>query len=50
MEGQVWVDSKQMLYLLEALTGRKGQSDGAGTPPKLTRREESVVRLVVKGW
>ena len=50
MEGQVWVDSKQMLYLLEALTGNgNGKSDGAGTPPKLTRREESVVRLVVKG-
>lgn len=50
MEGQVWVDSKQMLYLLEALTGNgNGESEAAGAPPKLTRREESVVRLVVQG-
>lgn len=49
-EGQVWVDSKQMLYLLEALSGNgNGKSEGTGTPPKLTRREESVVRLVVQG-
>jgi DNA-binding NarL/FixJ family response regulator len=50
MEGQVWVDSKQMLYLLEALTGNcAGQREMASSPPKLTRREESVVRLVVQG-
>ena len=40
MEGQLWVDSKQMLYLLDALTGNgNGKSDAAGLPPKLTRRE-----------
>ena len=50
MEGQVWVDSKQMLYLLDALTGdQDGKPNGIGTPPRLTRREESVVRLVVQG-
>jgi DNA-binding NarL/FixJ family response regulator len=50
MEGQVWVDSKQMLYLLEALTGNcTGQRETASAPAKLTRREESVVRLVVQG-
>jgi DNA-binding NarL/FixJ family response regulator len=50
MEGQVWVDSKQMLYLLDALTGNCAAGLGlAGTPPRLTRREESVVRLVVQG-
>ena len=50
MEGQVWVDSKQMLYLLDALTGNSnGKSNTADAPPKLTRREESVVRLVVQG-
>jgi DNA-binding NarL/FixJ family response regulator len=50
MEGQVWVDSRQMLYLLDALTGNgNGTSDSQGAPPKLTRREESVVRLVVQG-
>jgi len=50
MEGQVWIDSKQMLYLLEALTGdQDAASKCEGTTPKLTRREESVVRLVVQG-
>jgi DNA-binding NarL/FixJ family response regulator len=50
MEGQVWVDSKQMLYLLDALVGNHNEGpNAAGTPPKLTRREESVVRLVVQG-
>ena len=50
IEGQVWVDSKQMLYLLEALTGSQdGALNGGGTTPGLTRREESVVRLVVQG-
>lgn len=48
MEGQVWVDSRQMSYLLDALTG-VGNDGDAGTTPKLTRREESVVRLVVQG-
>ena len=49
-EGQVWVDSKQLLSLLEALTGDgRSKADAAGAPPKLTRREESVVRLVVQG-
>ena len=50
MEGQVGVDSQQMLYLLEALTGNgNGKPDAAGTSARLTRREESVVRLVVQG-
>lgn len=50
MEGQVWVDSRQMQHLLDALTGNgNGKSGAARTPPKLTRREESVVRLVVHG-
>ena len=50
IEGQVWVDSKQMLYLLEALTGTQDCAlNGGGTTPGLTRREESVVRLVVQG-
>jgi DNA-binding NarL/FixJ family response regulator len=48
MEGQVWVDSKQMSYLLDALTGGAAVAP-EGTTPKLTRREESVVRLVVQG-
>lgn len=49
-EGQVWVDSKQMLYLLNALTNNSdGHKPGQCPPPKLTRREESVVRLVVQG-
>jgi len=48
MEGQVWVDSRQMSYLLDALTS-DGKDEGMGFTPKLTRREESVVRLVVQG-
>jgi DNA-binding NarL/FixJ family response regulator len=52
MEGQVWVDTRQMLYLLDALTGNgngTATAEGQCPPPKLTRREESVVRLVVQG-
>ncbi len=49
-EGQVWVDSKQMMYLLDALTGNQNEgSNGSGAAPRLTRREESVVRLIVQG-
>jgi DNA-binding NarL/FixJ family response regulator len=49
-EGQVWVDSQQMLYLLDAVTGNgNGNSKPAPGPPKLTPREESVVSLVVQG-
>jgi DNA-binding NarL/FixJ family response regulator len=49
-EGQVWVDSQQMHYLLDAFTGKgNGQEGHLGQPPRLTRREESVVRLVVQG-
>lgn len=51
-EGQIWVDNKQMLHLLEALTSN-GNGDGthkpAAAPVTLTPREESVVRLVVQG-
>ena len=50
MEGQVWVDSKQMLCLLDAFTGNgDGKQGREGSPVKLTRREESVVRLVTQG-
>ena len=49
-EGQVWVDNKQMLYLLEAFTcSGNGASKPPSGPPKLTPREVSVVRLVVQG-
>jgi DNA-binding NarL/FixJ family response regulator len=48
MEGQVWVDSAQMRYLLDAFTGT-GPEQSVGKTPKLTPREESVVRLVVQG-
>ena len=44
------MDSKQMLCLLDALTnGPDGRNPDACLPPKLTRREESVVRLVAQG-
>ena len=50
MEGQIWVDNNQMLYLLAALAGNgDGSRDLVTTPVKLTPREESVVRLVVQG-
>lgn len=50
MEGQIWVDNKQMLYLLEAFTGNGDEAhDHTSAPVKLTPREESVIRLVVQG-
>jgi DNA-binding NarL/FixJ family response regulator len=48
IEGQVWVDSTQMRYLLDAFTGN-GMDQKAGKAPKLTPREEAVVRLVMQG-
>lgn len=50
IEGQVWVDSTQMRYLLDAFTGNGTSPDGkTGNAPKLTPREEAVVRLVMQG-
>ena len=50
LEGQIWVDNRQLLYLLEAVAGNgSGNSSAAGSAPKLTPREESVVRLVLQG-
>jgi DNA-binding NarL/FixJ family response regulator len=50
VEGEIWVDNKQMLYLLEAVTQKECAPTG---PPsahgQLTPREESVVRLVLQG-
>ncbi len=52
MEGQIWVDNRQTLHLLEALTSTTN-NDSRHKPlsgsAKLTPREESVVRLVVQG-
>jgi DNA-binding NarL/FixJ family response regulator len=50
VEGEIWVDNKQMLYLLEAVTLK--ESEPTVTPSahgQLTPREESVVRLVLQG-
>ena len=51
MEGQIWVDNKQLLYLLDAFTGKSGERSvrKTGSLSLLTPREESVVRLVVEG-
>jgi DNA-binding NarL/FixJ family response regulator len=50
MEGQIWVDNKQMLYLLEALTNNGNDAHKpAPATPNLTPREKSVVGLVVQG-
>ena len=50
MEGQIWVDNKQLLYLLEAVTDpREAAHIPASSAVRLTPREESVIRLVVKG-
>lgn len=50
VEGEIWVDNKQMLYLLEAVTLKECETT---VPPtvhgQLTPREESVVRLVLQG-
>jgi DNA-binding NarL/FixJ family response regulator len=51
VEGQIWVDNRHMLYLLEAVAGTRTDRDKAlSQPPKLSPREESVVRLVVQGF
>jgi DNA-binding NarL/FixJ family response regulator len=50
MEGQIWMDNRQLLYLLEAFAGNgNGQQQTTSVTPKLTPREQSVVRLVVQG-
>jgi DNA-binding NarL/FixJ family response regulator len=50
VEGQIWMDNRHLLCLLEAFAGNgNGQQHKSNGPPKLTRREESVVRLVVQG-
>src|SRR5271165_5188478 len=50
MEGEIWVDNKQMLYLLEAVAGDgAGPNNPVAAPNRLTPREESVVRWVVRG-
>jgi len=50
VEGQIWVDNKQMLHLLEALNDNgSGELKPPEAVPKLTPREESVVRLVLQG-
>ena len=50
MEGQIWADTRQMLCLLDALTGKENtKQPGQGTTPNLTPREESVIRLVMLG-
>ena len=44
------MDNRHLLHLLEAFAGHgNGQQHKSNGPPKLTRREESVVRLVVQG-
>ncbi len=50
VEGEIWVDNKQMLYLLEAVTRQEcGPTAPASAHGQLTPREESVVRLVLQG-
>jgi len=50
VEGEIWVDNKQMLYLLEAVSSNEGPSTPSSSAPvRLTPRKESVVRLVVQG-
>jgi len=50
VEGQIWVDNRQMLYLLEAFNHKGiGQLPSSSQQPSLSPREESVVRLVVQG-
>ncbi len=51
MEGQIWVDNKQLLHLLDAFTGKSPEDVArkTGSLSLLTPREQSVVRLVVDG-
>jgi DNA-binding NarL/FixJ family response regulator len=49
MEGQIWVDNKQVLYLLEAVINNDTRRVPSTAASRLTPREESVVRLVVQG-
>ena len=50
MEGQIWVDNEQTLYLLQALNASgDDRHDHDSAPNRLTPREESVVRLVLQG-
>jgi DNA-binding NarL/FixJ family response regulator len=49
-EGQVWADSKQLGYVLEALATSKSTLAAVGTSDSLlTARERDVVRLVAEG-
>lgn len=50
VEGEIWVDNKQMLYLLDAVTLKQPEPAlTASGHCQLTPREESVIRLVVQG-
>jgi len=52
LEGQIWVDNRQMFYLLEAVVSNgngNGRHEEKTAAPSLTPREQSVVRLVVQG-
>jgi DNA-binding NarL/FixJ family response regulator len=50
VEGEIWVDNKQMLYVLEAVNRNEGDpTNSPSACSRLTPREESVVRLVVQG-
>lgn len=52
IEGQIWVDNTQLLYLLNEFAGNPSESRPsrqASSLSMLTPREESVVRLVVAG-
>jgi DNA-binding NarL/FixJ family response regulator len=46
-EGQLWMDNRQMLYLLEALVA--GDARQRPSSPRLTARELSVIYEVVQG-
>ena len=49
-EGQIWMDNRHLLCLLEAFAGNdNGKQHKTNGTPKLTPREESVVRLVIQG-
>ncbi len=49
-EGQVWADSQQLEFLLEALTEPLPIADALSPSKPLSKREEEIARLVAAGY
>lgn len=49
-EGQIWADSEQLNYLLEALAAGSPLRSAPASPALLTAREEQIAQLVAQGF